>query len=88
MGIEGASLIGGTQAAKVYVLDGAGGGSWERTKTLIVCTTLKEDGVTGLTPLPSDGILRTRVATRLEADQGGDSQMADSDPGGGSWDWC
>jgi Flp pilus assembly protein TadG len=87
--IDQATLIGGTPEAKVFV-EGSGG-RWDQGNRLIVCTTIKEDGLSGLSPLPNGGVLRTRVAMRLETDQGGTSQVAGNDPSepdSGDWDWC
>ena len=42
----------------------------------------------GPTPLPSDGVLRTRVSMRLETNQGGQQEAEGVDPGGDNWSWC
>lgn len=79
-----ATFMAGSPAAKVYVREG----DWDQGNQLIVCTTVKEDGVSGLTPLPSSGILRTRVAMRIEEGRPGDSTFEDADPSSANWSWC
>lgn len=83
-----ASLIGGTPQARVYAAGAGGSQDWDEGNRLVVCTAIKEAGLTGFTPLPSDGVLRTRVSMRLEADQTGTSQVTGVDPGGDNWSWC
>jgi Flp pilus assembly protein TadG len=41
---------------------------WKRGQPLIVCTMIKESGVTGITPLPNDKIIRASAQLSIEVD--------------------
>ena len=68
---------------------------WARDKPLIVCAMVKENGVTGVTPLPSGRLVRAKAELAIEVDTpvpSGASATApasDSDtaPTGADWDW-
>jgi hypothetical protein len=65
-------------------------GPWRAGNELLVCTMAKV-AVTGLSPLPSDGIVRSLVVTRIEEDAGpaeDGSGYADTPLNGQSWSWC
>jgi Flp pilus assembly protein TadG len=53
----------GDVMAKVVVPSG-----WVRGQPLIVCTMIKETGVTGITPLPNDKIVRASAQLSIEVD--------------------
>jgi Flp pilus assembly protein TadG len=79
------SAVTGTSYVKVRLPDG-----WTKGKSLIVCEMVKTSGVTGLTPLPSSGIVTSKVemsirrATFGQGETGGEQ----APPSGASWSWC
>lgn len=81
------NLLGGTPVARAYVNSGTG--DWTEGEEMVVCVAMKEGGLSGLVPLPSSGVLRTRVIMRIEASQSGNStNQTGSDPSGQGWSWC
>lgn len=80
--------IGGDPVINVSVTDD----KWEEGATLLVCAAVKETGLTGFTPLPDDGILRTRVKMRVAVTNtpttDAPEYQTDDDPGGDDWAWC
>jgi Flp pilus assembly protein TadG len=85
------SAIGGTTYAMVKVPQG-----WARGKPLVVCAMVKENGVTGVTPLPSDRLVRAKAELAIEVDtplpSGASATAAasasDTPPAGADWSWC
>lgn len=76
-------------AVRVRVLLAGPGTGWAEGRTLIVCSAMKEGGLSNLAPLPSGGNLRTKSKTRIEvARPGSSTYVADADPSGNSWGWC
>ena len=83
--------IGGTTYAMVRTPQG-----WARGKPLLVCAMVKENGLTGLTPLPSDRLVRAKAELAIEVDtpvpSGASATVAasasDSPPTGADWNWC
>jgi len=64
-------------------------GDWSKGGQLIVCAMVKEDGLTGLTPMPKDGILRSLVHKRVEITAGSSvPTYSDTPPTGSDWAWC
>lgn len=89
--VSEATLLGGPAAATAYVEDpvtGEPGGQWIAGNALVVCTAIKETGLTGLGLVPQGGNLRTKVSMRIEVSQGGNSQYQDDDPSDEDWAWC
>ena len=56
-----ASAVAGSADAKVTYPDG-----WVAGKNVIVCAAIKVDGVTGITPMPRDGIVTARVPIPIQ----------------------
>jgi hypothetical protein len=89
--VSQATLLGGPAAAKVYSVDattGLPGAEWKAGNELVVCTAIKETGLTGLGLVPQDGNLRSKVTMRIEVDQAGSSEYEDADPSAKGWTWC
>ena len=66
---------------------------WKRGNAVVVCGMTKVDGVTGVTPLPSSGLVRTRLEMSIENDavpvnDGLPTTATTGTPTGASWDWC
>ena len=68
---------------------------WARGKPLLVCVIVKEEGVTGITPLPSDRMIRAKAELAIEVDLPaltpspttlGSSAL--TGPAGTDWSWC
>jgi hypothetical protein len=79
------SFIGGTPAAHVVVREG----SWTEGHQLVICTAIKETGLTHLVPLPGDEVLRSKASIRLESTQIGSTEVVnEGDPSGNLWNWC
>lgn len=78
-----ATLAGATQLVRVE----AKNGQWAEGNELLVCTMAKV-GLTGLSQLPNDGIVRSKVVVRIEDDGGPVAVHEDAPPAGRSWGWC
>ena len=64
-------------------------GDWAKGGELVVCAMVKEEGLTGLTPMPKDGILRALVHKRVEVTAGSSvPAYSDAPPTDADWDWC
>jgi Flp pilus assembly pilin Flp len=83
--------VAGTTYAMVKAPDG-----WAKGKPLVVCAMVKAEGVTGITPLPNDRMIRSRTQMSIEVDfplpsgtsPTGPSAFADPAPTGQTWSWC
>ena len=82
--------MGGTTYARVAVYnpDGTASTDWKKGQQLLVCAVVKERALTGLTPLPSDGMLRSSVRMRIEDGAHTYAPHQDSLPAGQTWSWC
>lgn len=62
--------------------------SYDLGQTLLVCGIVKADGVTGLTPLPKDGLIRSKIKMTVEVKSA--TAYSDAMTGGASldWSWC
>jgi Flp pilus assembly protein TadG len=66
---------------------------WKRGNPLVVCGMTKVDGVTGVTPLPSDALVRSKTQMSIEVDttpvnNGAPTTVTTGTPAGASWGWC
>ena len=78
----------GTAYVRVVVPSG-----WTRGDRVLVCGMTKVDGVTGVTPLPSDGLVRSKTEMSIEVDttpinNGLATTVTTGTPSGGDWGWC
>jgi Flp pilus assembly protein TadG len=88
---EKVGAVGGPTYAMVKVPQG-----WARGKPLLVCAMVKENGVTGVTPLPSGRLVRAKAELAIEVDtpvpSGASATAAasasDTAPAGADWAWC
>jgi Flp pilus assembly pilin Flp len=82
--------VGGTSYARVAIFnpDGTASTDWKKGQQLLVCGVVKETALTGLTPLPSDGMLRSSVRMRIENGTHTYSTHQDTLPNGQTWSWC
>jgi Flp pilus assembly protein TadG len=83
--VDRTSAVTGTPYVKVRLPDG-----WTKGKSLIVCEMVKTSGVTGLTPLPSSGIVTSKVEMSIEKATVGQVEAGgeQTPPSGASWSWC
>lgn len=80
----------GRRYAYVRVIAPAG---WTRGNPLVVCGMTKVDGVTGVTPLPSSGLVRSLTQMSTEAENtpindGAPLTVTTGTPSGGDWTRC
>ena len=64
---------------------------WTRGAPLVVCGAVKVDGVTGLTPLPSDRMVRSAThmsIEKIDAFTITPGSYGDAAPEGTDWEWC
>lgn len=61
---------------------------WKKGNHLLVCAMVKEDGLTGLTPMPSDALLTSSVRMRIENGVASRPSYEDTPPAGAGWTWC
>ena len=62
---------------------------WKLGSTLLVCGIVEADGVTGFTPLPKDGLIRTKIKTTVEVDAPAPSGSSPATTGPSlDWGWC
>ncbi len=69
---------------------------WRKGQPLVVCAMVKVTGVTGLTPMPNDRMIRSRTQMSIEVEtplptgttSTGASSFADTLPSGQTWTWC
>ena len=68
---------------------------WKRGEALLVCGMVKSSGLSGLVPLPADGLIKSTTTMSIEADDpvptGGANPGAvfgDAAPSGANWSWC
>jgi hypothetical protein len=59
--------IGGNAYAKVL----APPAGWDVGKDVLVCVAVKENGVTGFTPMPNDATVRAKIRMRIEQNPAG-----------------
>ena len=89
---ERIGALGGTVYVQVSVTGPAPSntaGNWAKGGELVVCAMVKEEGLTGLTPMPKDGILRALVHKRVEVTAGSSvPAYSDTPPPDSDWAWC
>lgn len=66
---------------------------WARGNALIVCGMTEVDGVTGITPLPKSGLVRSMTQMSIESETtpingGSPVTVTTGTPSGGTWEWC
>jgi Flp pilus assembly protein TadG len=66
---------------------------WARGNPLLVCGMTKVDGVTGVTPLPSSGLVTSITQMSIESEttpinNGNPVTVTTGTPSGGTWEWC
>jgi len=64
---------------------------WVRGTPLVVCGMVQMDGLTGLAPLPSAGVVRSATHMSIENTTGapiGAGSYGDAAPSGADWSWC
>lgn len=87
---EIASVVG---PAYVRIVIPAAG--WKRGESLLVCGMVKSSGLSGMVPLPADGLIKSSTSMSIESDTpvptGGATPgavLGDAAPSGASWSWC
>lgn len=83
--------VSGPSYAHVSVPNG-----WAKGQPVIVCTMVRADGLTGVTPMPSNGIIRSAYRMSIEegtpvpagAAASGTHAAGDAPPAGATWSWC
>lgn len=66
---------------------------WARGKPLLVCGMVKTQGATGMAPMPSDGLIRSKTSMSIEVELPAPTtapfEYQDALPTGGEWlSWC
>ena len=85
---ERISPLGGDVYVRVSVA-GPGGnqGEWTKGGKLSVCAVIRENGLTGLTPMPADGLMSSAVNKRVEVTITGTVPVSeDTLPAGATWE--
>lgn len=82
--------MGGQTYVKATVLkpDGTATTEWKKGNHLLVCAMVKEEGLTGVTPMPSDAIITSSVQMRIENGVATRAPYEDLPPAGATWSWC
>lgn len=64
--------------------------SWSQGESLLVCGMVQANGVTGVSPLPRGGIVRSKVVMSVELATPGQTEAdaSTSLPAGLNWNWC
>jgi Flp pilus assembly protein TadG len=76
-------------AGDAYVRVVVPAGGWKRGNSVIVCGMTKVTGLTGITPLPGNGIVRSKTRMSIEVDTAPMAVSATTGtPSGANWDWC
>ncbi len=82
----------GALAGTTYVMvtAPAATGGWAKGKPLIVCTMIKEKGITGFVPLPNNSVIGSKTQMSIESTTvpSGSLTSADTPPAGTNWSWC
>jgi TadE-like protein len=83
--VDRTSSLTGTPYVKIELPNG-----WTKGKPLIVCEMVKTAGLTGLTPMPSSGLVTSKVQMSIEQATVGqvESGGEQAPPAGASWSWC
>lgn len=63
---------------------------WQRGEPLLVCGMVQAGALTGIVPLPADGLIKSSTTMSIEAVSSGqtESSYEDAAPPGGDWSWC
>ena len=68
---------------------------WKRGESLLVCGMVKSAGLSGMVPLPADGLIKSATSMSIESDtpvpSGGANPgavLGDAAPSGANWSWC
>lgn len=85
----------GSVAGPSYAMVKAPNG-WRKGQPLVVCAMVRADGVTGMTPMPNDRLIKSKTQMSIEvetpvptgATAGAPSSASDSPPSGATWSWC
>lgn len=83
--VDRTSAVTGTPYVKIKLPDG-----WVKGKSLVVCEMVKTAGLTGVTPMPDGGVVRSKVEMSIEKVTTGQSESGgeQAPPPGESWSWC
>jgi Flp pilus assembly protein TadG len=83
--VDRTSAVSGTTYVKIKIPAG-----WVKGQSLIVCEMVKTSGVTGLTPMPSSGVVTGKVEMSIEKATVGQVEAGgeQAPPSGASWSWC
>ncbi|MGH3318125.1 MAG: TadE/TadG family type IV pilus assembly protein [Nocardioidaceae bacterium] len=81
----------GAVTGPTYVRVSASEG-WGRGRSLTVCGMVKAGAVTGLAPLPADGLVKSKTSMSIEVTSPGPTSdpfvYQDTVPEGVDWSWC
>lgn len=78
-------------AGTAYTRVALPGAEWKRGDAILVCSMVDVDAVTGFTPLPSGGVLRSKTTMSIESDDPpatGTLALGPALPAGLDWSWC
>jgi hypothetical protein len=83
--VDRTSAVSGTPYLKIKVP-----GGWVKGEPLVVCEMVKTSGVTGLTPMPTGGVVTSKVEMSIEKANAGQVETGgeQTPPAGADWSWC
>ena len=61
---------------------------WKKGNQILICAMVQEQGLTGVTPMPSDAIIASSVRMRIENGVATRTAHVDTPPAGSDWSWC
>jgi len=87
---EISSLSGATYVRVSVSGPGSKTNDWSKGAELLVCAVVKVDGLTGLTPMPDDSLIKSKATKRVEITNVPKTvtPYADAPPSGADWSWC
>jgi Flp pilus assembly protein TadG len=83
--VDRTSVVAGTPYLKIKVPNG-----WVKGKPLVVCEMVQTNGLTGIVPLPSGGVVTSKVEMSIEKVTAGQVETGgeQTPPSGQDWSWC
>jgi Flp pilus assembly protein TadG len=83
--VDRTSVVAGTPYVKIKVPNG-----WVKGQPLVVCAMVQTNGLTGIVPLPSGGVVTSKVEMSIEKVSAGQTETGgeQAPPAGADWSWC
>lgn len=63
---------------------------WVKGKPLVLCAMVQTAGLTGITPMPTGGVVSSKVEMSIEKATVGQAEAGgeQAPPSGADWSWC